>query len=796
MQRMKMNDTVKIKALDALVKKLEAMTADDGAAFLSLVMETLKKNRPINESYPLQGEDVTVYSAAEKMYQTYSYINYTKEQNKKGLWPNVQKRAIASVKRFATYEAAGNPIQIGRWVKGVFAFLYLGNPEKGIVVPDPETYLEIIPGKDYSAISPAEMKQALPGESPNLILPVVKEQGTNLTNQELEAAKDCLSEKMEALKSEMDDVKGAKTEELAKMQAEIAAMQASLEAKQQALMAEMEAKKAEMEARMELLKNQIYLLDSQIYSILCYNGETVSFTKITSGKPAPVTEPVIIFQKLRFLDEELGKLASLYTIRWQDLDMFEDLLKYNPIARDTFAPHERCVQLVRLSRTGTLTGKFERDDGLPSNMLVDYEYYHGKTVGIIIRNGENIYLGWTDESRVHIKDDLVVDFSKTTIIEEPTKREKSPYWSKFDEENEQKRQKRELKEFIDGYISRSFIFNILQGVVDRTDMLPLPKGECLGKQSQYVVYSMADGALTDNRFGTFADIVKKCNVKRMFQVGDMLLTTQHLSPEYYSHGARYETWNNPRGRGDANRTHDVAVDDCTLYPINVIDVDEPVKHLHYTDGSNTPCYVNLDSVLLETERECRIHAGDRKINGKPADKEEIKKFGVQVADIDGTMRTVLPVREKDREFSITQDTPAIHVFVSVEKSDDYYWRGSGEKKARANFELYSDEYINLTFMNSVWLEYVISSQKLGGWMVGGKTVEYAYVIRYLKTALDYVRKREEQEKALIDAVDPEICKDANWPHLLSEWKLEKNVHSITEYQAKRFVKAMQAERKV
>ena len=68
-------------------------------------------------------------------------------------------------------------------------------------------------------------------------------------------------------------------------------------------------------------------------------------------------------------------------------------------------------------------------------------------------------------------------------------------------------------------------------------------------------------------------------------------------------------------------------------------------------------------------------------------------------------------------------------------------------------------------------------------------MDYAYAIRYLKTAMDYIRKREAQEEALIDAVDPEICKDPDWPLKLSQWKLDKQVRAVTPYQAKRFAKA-------
>ena len=85
---------------------------------------------------------------------------------------------------------------------------------------------------------------------------------------------------------------------------------------------------------------------------------------------------------------------------------------------------------------------------------------------------------------------------------------------------------------------------------------------------------------------------------------------------------------------------------------------------------------------------------------------------------------------------------------------------------------------------------MVTNKSLGDWRIGGIAVDYAYAIRYLKTALDYIRKREEGEKALLDAIDPSICQDAEWSVKLSEWKLRAGVRTITKYQAKRFATAL------
>lgn len=424
--------------------------------------------------------------------------------------------------------------------------------------------------------------------------------------------------------------------------------------------------------------------------------------------------------------------------------MFESFLQHHPLALETFAPNDRCVMLVRLSRTGRTFGR--KSDSLYSNMLEDYNYYHGRTVGIIIRNGENVYLGWTDEARVHISDDLII----SRVITEITPDEPKEFRFESERKQYEKEQKEARKQLLDGIISRAFVYNILQGIVDNSPLLPLPEGVKLSKQSEYVIYSMADKSLTDNRFGSFTDILALCNSR--VNEGDQLITVQYLVPErersLYG-GWRSDTWENTRGRGDRNRTRDCSVEDCKLYKANVVEYDEPEEWLRYR------------------------YENGKKPDGSP------KYAGPYCCRADSSLAPEVEILEKYTEIKR-------HVFVSVPKASSG-WRTGTE--SRSNFELYNNEFINLTYMNSVWLEWVITNNKLGGWTIGGKAVDYAYAIRYLKKAMDYIRQREEQEKAFIDAVDPEICKDPDWPLKLTQWKLDKQVRTITEYQAKRFAKA-------
>ena len=96
-------------------------------------------------------------------------------------------------------------------------------------------------------------------------------------------------------------------------------------------------------------------------------------------------------------------------------------------------------------------------------------------------------------------------------------------------------------------------------------------------------------------------------------------------------------------------------------------------------------------------------------------------------------------------------------------------------------------------MNSVWLEYAINNRNLGGWVVGGQAVDYAFGIRYLNTALEYVRRREAEETALLNEADPSfLSTHPDWPVQLSEWKLTTGIRRLTTRSTKQFLKSLAA----
>ncbi len=111
-------------------------------------------------------------------------------------------------------------------------------------------------------------------------------------------------------------------------------------------------------------------------------------------------------------------------------------------------------------------------------------------------------------------------------------------------------------------------------------LIQLSEKVSVTKPNPYVVFSMADGWIEDNTYGSWQDILDSSNGE--IKKGDMVLTMQRITrDDAGDFKRRYEKYNNDR-RGEKNRTHDVSISDCTVYPINLVDKDE-CYNLYYLD---------------------------------------------------------------------------------------------------------------------------------------------------------------------------------------------------------------------
>jgi hypothetical protein len=555
-----------------------------------------------------------------------------------------------------------------------------------------------------------------------------------------------------------------------------------------------EQKKAELEQQKKELEQQLLVLETEIYAIRCLSGEVIKFSKLTDGKSSNEDDPVIVYQKLRFLDEELGKILAIYDVDGTDMGYFEDILKSRQDIREIFAPGDKSVSFVKISRNGI--GYHTSDEF--ANTLAAYKKYHGKTIGIIVKDGENLYIGWTDEDKISLSNDNIFYAPRENkIIQDERIIESSSQKDK---------------------ISRFFIFSILQGLINDGKIIRLPEKVTVTKPNPHVIFSLADGWIEDNTYGTWQDILDETSGD--IAKGDMVLTTQRITRDdamdYSRNSTRYAAFCNDRGRGEKNRTHDVSITNCKVYPINLIDKDiiYNIFYLEYPCVQGEKYNINqVGDTISYNEKFIQI-PGPPKLSSK----KEIFEHGtyypsccplkmvneeticdwVQWYDRYNNREYAIEYKgftEKKyyrREFYKAEYVGTeFHTFISEAKSD---CRGRWDKSvnvARANMEVYEGEFLNLTYLDSVRLRYAITNRKVNTWKINGCIVDYAMALKYLNKALEYILDREKKEKTILLQYAKEL--PSKWQVQLAVWRHDRGYHSLTNTRAKSFVKYLQKE---
>lgn len=661
-------------------------------------------------------------------------------------------------------------------------FAVICGPDPDLTWLIPYKYLSIEMFKDYSEMPLTEMRAI--GENSNPLSPA--------SMDDTSASEICfgIEEKREEIRKNKEKIEALE----AQKKAELEEYRLQLEAKYKEKSDMLQAMKDNLDAQVEALNKQLYMIESEIYAIRCITGEVVHFTRLTEGQSADMNVPVVINQKLRFLDEELGKWLVIYEFEGsnEEIGMFENVLKNRAELRDLFCPGEKAVSFVKISRTGI---GYTSSDTF-ANLLDTYKKYHGATIAILVKDGENLYIGWTDQGKIALSEDNVFFAPQKESISQETDHATSSTQEEM--------------------LSRVFIFSVLQGLINDNKLIHLPEKVSVTKPNPYVVFSLADAWIEDNTYGSWEDILNSSGNENL-RKGDMVLTTQRITRDdagfYGGRSTVGDAYNNDRGRGEKNRTHDVSISDCTVYPINLVDKDE-CYNLYYLDYPYAAIehkynerphknggityeiryeYIELQGPPVLTKDADVFENGIHSIYGKITEEniQDFAKWEESYYHEDSIHCEISHKKCFRREFYRADHIATEeHYFISEEKADSGYdWRlDRTVKKAHANMEVYKGEFLDLTYLDSVRLKYAIVNRKVNNWCIGHRQVDYAMALKYLNKALEYLIVREKTEKDLLLKYADQLPE--NWPVLLSSWRHEKGYHSLTETRAKAFVKTI------
>ena len=193
-------------------------------------------------------------------------------------------------------------------------------------------------------------------------------------------------------------------------------------------------------------------------------------------------------------------------------------------------------------------------------MLAEYEMYHGKQLALLLRDGENLYIAWCDADNIVINEENAF-YSTVKQTEERAEGADSAI--------------NNAETGIHEALSRYYLLAILQGMIDAKNILDFPEPvNVMGPSQKYVVFSLAEGWIAENKYGTFAEMLEKAE-KHPAKKGDDIITILQLSPD---REGRYKKNCNDRGIGYKNRTSEAHLNGKTIYPINLVLNDVVVEY--------------------------------------------------------------------------------------------------------------------------------------------------------------------------------------------------------------------------
>lgn len=513
---------------------------------------------------------------------------------------------------------------------------------------------------------------------------------------------------------------------------------------------EMALKLKDATVEVEGLKDHLHLLNTQVYSILSYLGDVVEFKPLKVGIKASKDSPLVIIQKLRYLDEELPQLKSIYDVDFQDAKLFEQLLIEQPLVVDYFLPNEKCVLILKVSRTGikqVYSHSLRRDEPTVDVMLTTSKLLHGNKVAILVRNGENLHIGWTDDDKITIPDDnlfyteVTPDDTELTTAEEKFKESDVESYEEGSRGSVALRNIKVLesryqyrREQSDKYAGRLYIKSILEGLLARKDLIEIPESEtiesAIAGKAKHIKFSSADLTLKDTRFGSVKDLTTRINSHETRERDAIYIMRSISGREEY------------RNSGVTDRTHDAELEDG----LNVITKVEKQTEVCLSNGKSYIHCWTVEGILTEEDRQVEY-------------RKALDRFKDRYPE-----HTKPEFREKRYVYS---SAPKRYSFLD----------------ARANILIEDSEYVNLTFWNSIWMTYVIKNRET---IPGTYSNHFVSQLKHLNEMLKILKGRERQDRLWTLQYVEELPNE--WEVLQSEWKMQNLVYNSSEYQAKRFAR--------
>lgn len=349
-----------------------------------------------------------------------------------------------------------------------------------------------------------------------------------------------LKNDLEETKKLIEKVSDFEDEAFAGQLAAINNLKAEMEAKITA-MYEMQAKMmAELQSKIKLYEHELLIMRSDLTAFEYRNSLTVNFMNIHKGANAPINQPIIIHQKLIYLDEDLPRLTDLYDVNSGSLEV---AIKNSPALLEHICPTSKGITFLKMRNS---TGYFELD-----NTVMEFvQNVMPNEVGVLIRNGENTWFTWLDSQDISLSTDS--------------------FTSKSSDE----------KTSVSLLQSRYYLFNLIMGLIERNEILQLDHVPTNMFADPSIIWSSADSQITDS---TYVELGKIISILNRYSKTDDPIYVLNSFKDSAKYTGRYGGGTTERGRGDNALTDNTRVDKG-LNKIKGIDYLSDFTYRFYVGG--------------------------------------------------------------------------------------------------------------------------------------------------------------------------------------------------------------------
>lgn len=321
---------------------------------------------------------------------------------------------------------------------------------------------------------------------------------------------------------------------------EINNLKAKMEAKITAVY-ELQAKMmAKLQEKIKRYEHELLIMRSDFTAFEYRNGLTVNFMNIHKGTNAPTQQPIIIHQKLIYLDEDLPRLKDLYD---EHAGSLEVAIKHSPALLEHICPTNKGITFLKMRNSA---GRFE----LNNTVMEFVRDTMPNEIGVLIRNGENTWLTWLDSQDISLSED---SFTSKSSDEETS---------------------------LSLVQSRYYLFNLIMGLIERNEILQLDHVPTNMFSDTGIIWSNADSQITDSTYVELGEIIPILN--KYSKTDDPIYVLNSFT-DRAKYTGRYGGGTTQRGRGDNALTDSTSVEEG-LNKIRGIDYFSDFTYRFYVGG--------------------------------------------------------------------------------------------------------------------------------------------------------------------------------------------------------------------